>query len=270
MGEPKTIVTFRDLVTGLRSLNLDRSRPVIVHASLSSFGEVRGGVDTLLGALSGSVERLIMPTFTYKTMIIPEVGPDNNGLTYGSGLDTNKMSEFFKQDMPADPLMGATAEALRHRPDAHRSLHPILSFTGVKVAEALQAQTIKNPLAPVGILAEQEGWVLLMGVDHTVNTAIHYAEKLAGRRQFTRWALTSQGVRLCPGFPGCSDGFESIGPYLLSVTRQVQIGQARVQAVPIKDIIAAVSAMLEEDPQALLCDRLECERCDAVRKSATA
>jgi aminoglycoside 3-N-acetyltransferase len=62
---------------------------------------------------------------------------------------------------------------------------------------------LDDPLAPVGALAEENGTVLLIGVNHTVNTSIHYAEKIAGRKQFIRWALTPQGVRECPGFPGC-------------------------------------------------------------------
>ena len=62
--------------------------------------------------------------------------------------------------------------------------------------------------APVGALAEENGTVLLIGVNHTVNTSIHFAEKLAGRRQFIRWALTRDRVVECPGFPGDSEGFE--------------------------------------------------------------
>lgn len=65
------MVTYRELVNGLRSLGLDSSRPVIVHTSLSAFGEVHGGVDTLLGALLSVFPRLMAPTHTYKTMLIP-------------------------------------------------------------------------------------------------------------------------------------------------------------------------------------------------------
>ena len=47
-------------------------------------------------------------------MITPELGPAANAITYGSGNDTNRMAEFYRPDMPADPKMGALAEAVAH------------------------------------------------------------------------------------------------------------------------------------------------------------
>ncbi|MFZ2096790.1 MAG: AAC(3) family N-acetyltransferase, partial [Anaerolineales bacterium] len=125
------MLTFRDFITGLRRLDIDHSQPVIVHASLSAFGEVHGGVETVLGTLTSSFETIIMPTFTYKTMITPEVGPSDNAINYGSGKDTNRMAEIFRLNMPADSMMGVLAEALRTHPNTLRSRHPILSFAGI-------------------------------------------------------------------------------------------------------------------------------------------
>ena len=262
------MISFRDVLNGLKKLELDPQSQVIFHGSLSAFGEVRGGAETILGALMASVKGIMAPTFTYKAMIIPEEGPENNGILYGSGRDLNRMAEFFQPGMPADPLMGLLAETLRRHPTARRSSHPLLSFAGVHVDEALDAQTIEVPLAPVAWLAENGGWVLLMGVDHTSNTSIHYAEKLAGRRQFVRWALTPQGVRACPSFPGCSDGFEAVAPLVEGITRRAQIGDARVQALPLPALVAAVTQAIAADPLALLCSRPDCERCNAVRSTA--
>ena len=146
------MTSFRDFYNGLRKLEIDPSHPVIAHASLSAFGEVHGGAETALGALLGAFHTLVMPAFTYKTMLIPEVGPENNACTYGSGKDTNQMAEFFRPDMPADRLMGILAETLRTRAGAQRSTHPILSFAGINADQILEAQTLVDPLAPVGAL----------------------------------------------------------------------------------------------------------------------
>jgi aminoglycoside 3-N-acetyltransferase len=219
----------------------------------------------MLGAMLSVLPGLMMPTFTYTTMLIPETGPENNGLSYGSTPDQNRMAEFYRSDMPASRMMGILPETLRTREGAQRSSHPILSFSGVGVDAALAAQTLDEPLAPIRALAELDGWVLLMGVDHTVNTSIHYAERLAGRKQFIRWALTGQGVRECPGFPGCSDGFEKAGPALAAMTRTARIGEATVRALPLAEMIPAVVAMIQQDPLALLCDRPDCERCNEIR-----
>src|SRR5512139_4043373 len=165
------MLTFRDLITAFRKLELDRTHPVIIHGSLSAFGEVHGGAETLLGALMASVDTLIAPTFTYKTMLVPESGPTNNGITYGSGRSQNRLAEFFTPDMPADKLMGVIPETLRRHPKASRSTHPILSFAGLQAKAILDAQTIEEPLAPIREARSRQGVVLLLGVDHTVDTS---------------------------------------------------------------------------------------------------
>jgi len=262
------MVSFHEIFSGLRQLGLDKQSPVIIHTSLSSFGEIRGGVDTLLGAMLSSFNAIMVPTFTYKTMIIPEEGPPNNAITYGSGHDQNLMAEPFSPEMPADKLMGVFAEGVRTRQGGKRSSHPILSFSGINLDAALETQTQHDPFAPIGVLTEQDGWVLLLGTDQTVNTSIHYAEKLAGRKQFVRWALLTSRVTECGGFPGCSDGFNQIGPVLEDVSRSVQIGAAKVQAIPLQSLVQVVVDLITKDSLALLCQRPDCERCNAVRRVA--
>jgi aminoglycoside 3-N-acetyltransferase len=259
------LISFRELVNGLRSLGIQRHLPVIAHASLSAFGYVARGADALLGAVLAVSEKVMMPTFTYKTMIIPEAGPPDNGIRYGSQGDQNRQAEFFHPKMPADRLMGVVAETLRRHPLAWRSTHPILSFAAIGLDEVLETQTLADPLAPIGKLAEMEGWVLLLGVDHTVNTSIHYAEKLAGRKGFVRWALTDSGILECPGFPGCSLGFQAIEGDLQDVIRKSKVGPALVQAVPLQAVFDAVRSRLHRDPRALLCADLACTRCSSVR-----
>ena len=258
-------IRLRELLLGLRELRLANAA-VIVHSSLKSFGQVEGGAATVVNAQLAAFDTVIVPTFTYKTMVIPLVGPENNAITYGSGQDQNRMAEFFTARMPADPLMGIIPETFRRHPRARRSSHPIQSFTGINAGKYLAAQTLINHLAPLGMLEQADGWVLLMGVNHTVNTCIHYAENMAVRQQFIRWALTPKGVVECPDFPGCSAGFEAIAPEMEKFTRQVQIGGALVQAVPLKMLVKAVVGQIRRDPLALLCQQEDCERCGEIRK----
>jgi len=262
------MLAIEDFTSALESLELG-DKPAIAHASLRSFGKIQGGAETVLNALLASVGGLIMPTFTYKTMIIPEVGPPNNGLAYGMQRDLNRMAESFCHEMPVDPLIGTLSEVLRHFPGAMRTAHPILSFAGINVNDALTIQTIYNPFAPIGWLADQDGWVLLLGVDHTVNTSIHYAEKLAGRHQFVRWAFAKNRIVECHGFPGCSDGFEDIRPDVEQFSRLVEVGDSFIEAIPLRPLLLAVETRIKNDPLAMLCQRDDCERCDAVRVIAT-
>ena len=255
-----------DLTSGLKSLGLV-SHYVIAHASLKAFGPIEGGADALLDALLESTRGLIMPAFTYKTMLNPETGPANNGITYGAQQDLNKMAEPFHPDMPVDPMMGIVPEVLRKRSGAKRSSHPIQSFTGIGLDAILNSQTPHNPLGVIGNMADEDGWILLLGVDHAVNTSIHYAERLAGRMQFVRWALMPDRVVECPGFPGDSEGFNAIAPDIQHITRRLDLGGALVKAIQLKGLIEAVVRKIRENPFALLCGRPDCERCNAVRWS---
>lgn len=245
-------ISFRQLVTAFESMGINRSKPVIAHASLSAFGEISGGAETLLGAMLAVCGGVMMPTFTYKTIVTPPVGPQNNGMEYATQQDLNQMAEFFRPDMPADSLMGRLAETLRRHPRARRSSHPILSFAGIQVEKALAAQTLDDPLRPIQVLAEQGGSVLLLGVDHTSNTSLHMAEKLAGRKQFVRWALTPGGVVECPGFPGSSEGFMEAARHLRGITRQAWVGKAALQTIPIAEMAEIIKKLIEKNPLIML------------------
>ncbi len=259
---------YDELRAAFQELGL-ANQPVIAHASLQPFGYIHNGADTVLMALIDSVQGLIMPTFTYKTMITPDVGPPNNGISYGTEKDLNRMAQSFTPDMRADPMMGILPESLRNHPAAIRTAHPILSFAGIKADAALAAQTLFDPFAPIDVLTQEDGWVVLINVDHSVNTSIHYGEKLAGRRQFVRWAVMDSRIVECPNFPGDSSGFDAIASYIDPDTRRVEMGEAFIQAIPLKRLLDAVQELIKLDPLALLCQRTDCERCNAIRNGIT-
>ena len=258
-------MNFRQLIKNFEELNLDKTRPVLVHAAASSLGKLTGGPEQLVGALLKSFPSILTPSFTFKTMIIPETGPPNNAVEYGTRADLNKMAELFYPDMPADPRLGVFAEAFRKHPEANRSTHPILSFAGINAEKYLNAQSLSKPLGPIAALSEDTGYIMLIGVDHTKNTSIHLGEKLAGRKSFTRWALVSDMVAECPGFPSCSEGFNSVMTYMSPFITFAKIGDAEVQVMQSHVLIKTVQHMITANPGVLLCERDNCPRCQAVR-----
>jgi aminoglycoside 3-N-acetyltransferase len=259
------MISYRDFVSAFRELGLGQGSRVLAHASLSAFGEVVGGAETVVGAMVGTLETVMMPAFTFRTMVVPQLGPADNALNYEQEPGQNELAEIFHPDLPADRAVGAVAEKLRQQPEASRSYHPILSFSGIHAERFLEVQTLDDPLAPIGQLADADGDLLLLGVDHQSDWAIHYAEQQAGRHTFTRWALTRRGVVECPNVPGCPDGFRKIGERLSGIRRRTQLGEAWLEAVPLRDLIHTASAWIRQEPLALLCDRPSCPRCSAVR-----
>jgi len=258
------MLRFAELKSAFNELKLT-NKPVIVHSSLKKFGPIEDGAETVIQALLDTTNGLIVPTFTYLTMVTPEVGPPNNGITYGKDLDLNKMAVPFHKDLQPDKMMGSLPRVLLDQDDSIRTFHPILSFGGIGMDYALYTQTLYEPLAPISALAEQDGWVILINVDHSVNTSIHYAEKLAGRKQFTRWAMVDGRIAQCPGFPGDSSGFSTIEEYLQADTRFVQVNNAVIQAISLRRLFDAVQELIKKDPLALLCQRTDCARCNAIR-----
>jgi aminoglycoside 3-N-acetyltransferase len=270
--------SYRDLTRSFSQLRLGRSTAVVVHAPPGSvnnpgalppedpLAEIRGGAETFLGVLLSSFQAVIMPAFTLQTMVIPETGPPDNGVIYGSARERNLEAKFFRPGLPVDPYLGTAAEALRIHPQSSRSNHPLLSFCGVNAGRFLDAQTLAEPLAPVGALEQEGGWVILAGADHTMNVSIHWAEKLAGRKQFVRWALTPNEVVECPAFPGCSRGFNALAPRLETFARLARIGDLQLQAFPLKSLAAITRHWIETEPAALLCDREDCACCQSVRR----
>jgi aminoglycoside 3-N-acetyltransferase len=259
------MLDYIELKSFFQDLNIPADKPVIAHASLKQFGYIQDGADAILRALMGTFNTIVMPTFTYYSMVTPPVGPANNGMIYGRPEIPNEMSVSFKPDLRADPMMGILPEALRNHQEAKRSPHPILSFAGINADEILATQMLDDPLAPIGALADRDGWVILINADHTSNTSIHYAEKLAGRKQFIRWALMEDRTVECRNYPGDSSGFDAIAPHLKDDTVRVELDKAFVEAVPLKCVIETAAGLIKNDPLALLCKREDCLMCNEVR-----
>jgi aminoglycoside 3-N-acetyltransferase len=260
------MISYRDIAVGLEKLGLNRSTPVLAHIAAARLGEIRGGNDTLLGAILGTIDNLMMPSFTTATMVVPLVGPPDNFIEYGSASAANLNASIFTRDLPGDQPNNEVSELLRKYPGVYRSAHPILSFTGLGLDAALASQTPQDPYAPIRRLMELKGWVALLGAEPAENFSLHYAEHLANRKQFVRWALTEDGIVECPHFPGCPDGFHKINYYLQDELRVVTVGDSTWSAVPLDVLVNSAVALIRDDPFALLCNSLSCPRCNLVRK----
>lgn len=260
------MISYRDIAVGLEKLGIERSTPVLAHVAPARLGEIRGGMETLLGAILGTIDNVMMPSFTYSTMVVPQVGPVDNFLDYGGSQAANLNASIFTSSLPSDTPNAEISELFRKYPGTYRSSHPILSFTGLGLDVALIDQTPQDPYAPIRKLVEMNGWVVMIGADPAENFSLHYAEFLAGRKQFVRWALTENGILECPHFPGCRDGFHKINYYLQDELRTTAVEDLNWTAVPLEVLTNSAVALIREDPFALLCNSLSCPRCNLVRK----
>jgi len=259
------MIQYRDLIRIIRALDMPQDRPVLAHPSPAIEDKIQGGEKTLLGALQDIFSILLMPAFTYQTMVYPKKGPRLNGVEYNNPPLNNQNAVFFEENLPVSPRLGSVSEAFRSLPGTKRSTHPILSFSGLQANPALQAQSLSTPYAPLAYVDQQDGWVLLMNVDHTQNFSIHYALNKSGRKLFTRWALTSAGIKRCPHFPGCANGFSALAPRIEGQIRATEKEGLSLRAVPLRVIMHEVQNMLDKNPLALLCEQDHCLRCASIR-----
>jgi len=259
------MISYNNLTGAFKSMGLRRDIPVIAHIDRSIFSRINGGPVTLMGALLTTVDNVMIPAFTFSTMITPEKGPENNNMQYGINSGKNLDAKIFSHALPSELSNQEAIDILLKFPGTFRSSHPIFSFYGLGLDIVLVDQTPEKPYLPIKKLKNLGGWVVLIGADPCHNFSIHYAEFLAGRKQYLRWALTPDGISACPHFPGCPNGFHKLDYYLQEELRVSVIKDTQLCAVPLNSMISTAVALLKEDPFALLCNDLQCKRCNLVR-----
>jgi len=265
------VVTAADVADGLRKLGLDRTSEVIVHSSLSSFGYVDGGAEAVCAALTEVCGTVLMPAGTWDRTGIPAppglVRPHNaywNAENWPDFEQRLSQATSFRPELPIDTWLGKIPETFRQTCSPFRTGHPLFSYqaAGPAAERLLEAQRPDWPLGPIEALA---GDVLLLGVTHISNTTIHLAEQHLGRSRFYRYAKSADGLWVeLPNIPGASHHFDAIEPVLRPVTKEVRVGQARIQRIPKQAVLAATRQLVEADPAALLCTDDPTCRCAAA------
>ncbi|MCE5323962.1 AAC(3) family N-acetyltransferase [bacterium] len=249
------MVTKKHIEDGLQKIRLSTGDVVVVHSSLSSFGNVDGGADTVIDALLdviGEQGTLVVPTYTY-------------------GLDI-----FDPQTSTS--LCGAITEAVRMHPNALRSLHPTHSIAAIgaladmittgheKVHSFARGSALFNAL-------QSRAKVLLLGVSHTSNSMIHVAEEIANLPYLDRSRhiefknVQGKAVQKWVRRPGCSQGFGAIEEVLdeHDAIRETTIGECRARIMTARSVVEAALEILKMNPEGLLCERPDCEACAQAR-----
>ncbi|WP_121958354.1 aminoglycoside N(3)-acetyltransferase [Petrotoga sp. 9PWA.NaAc.5.4] len=163
------IITITNLLNTFESLGIREGDTLLVHSSLSSFGYVEGGVQTVIEALLASVGtsgNVFVPTLTGK----PNDGPTNPPV-------------FDVRNSPC--WTGRISSDFMKLPQAKRSLHPTHSVAGIGPLVDYLIKGHEDSLTPCGKdspyikMAEIGSYILLLGVTMDSNTTIHSVEELA-------------------------------------------------------------------------------------------
>ena len=152
-------VRREDIVLGLRGLGVKPGDLLQVHSSMKSFGCVEGGPEAVIEALLevvGPEGTVMMPTFNHGAAEVFDIKttPSRNGLL---------------------------TETFRMRPGVRRSLHPTHPYAAAgKYADWLTQGHLEAGTfgvdCPLGKLAQQGGYCLMLGVGSDRCTAAHIGE----------------------------------------------------------------------------------------------
>ena len=226
------IIIKDDIINGLNETGLFK-KPVCIHSSLKSFGIVRGGPKTIIDAFLEKECSIIVPTFSYDYEIpIPNgVAPP---LQNGYDLDNKNFllkglnRIFSSSSNDIHYTMGIIPKYVLSVRGRIRGNHPMDSFSaiGPNAENYIKIQDSKNVYGPLIKLCEDDGYLVLIGVDLTKATIIHYAESIAGRNLFIRWANNDFSKLIAVNVGGCSDGFNNLDPLVKSIEKEVIVGNS--------------------------------------------
>lgn len=155
---------------------------VMVHASLSAVGWIPGGADAVVRALrevlSADGTIMMLSSWEHHSYDL-ERWPRGQRTAYLADPPV-----FDPQVSTSDPGLGRLVERVRTWPGAHRSRHPLGSFTalGPHSEQLLSDQPWDGMYglgSPLDRLVKADGQVLMLGAPLDTATILHYAEAMA-------------------------------------------------------------------------------------------
>jgi aminoglycoside 3-N-acetyltransferase len=245
---------IENIVTGLRALGVRQGQDLLVHSSLRQVGPVRGGVETVLGALReaiGSDATLVVPTYT-------EMNSRSSRAfqKVTAGMAAAELARHVAAMPGFDPLttpsqgMGQLAECVRTRPGAARSSHPQSSFAaiGPRAAECTEGHILVCHLgerSPLGWLYRAGASVLLLGVGYAACSIFHLAEyRLPGERPHRSYKcfVMADGIRQERTFVDVDltdIDFEAVGAEMDNepFVRHGLVGAAHSRLLPVRNAV---------------------------------
>jgi len=257
--------TVDSIVADLQILGVERGMTVLVHSSLSAMGWICGGAQAVILALEQAIGKdgtLVMPTHSGglsdpADWINPPV-PETWWQTIRETMPA------FDGDLTPTRSMGTIPETFRKQQGVVRSNHPQVSFAawGKHRMEVIRDHALHYGLgeqSPLGRIYDMGGYVLLLDVNHGVNTSLHLGEfraKFEGKAVVTSGApIVREGKREWVEIEDYNidafDDFEQLGEdFVRDCTSDVavgNIGEAKAQLFLQRKVVDYAVGWLEKN-----------------------
>ena len=245
-------ITKKRLVEDLKAIGVVPGDTIVVHSSMSKIGWVIGEETVIVEALMAAVTEegtLVMPAHStgncdprnWRNPAVPEEWWDT----------IRKQMPPFRPEITPLRGLGRIARLFRVMPGVVRSNHPQVSCTawGKHAREIVKEHELERAYSdrsPWGALYRLDSKILLLGVDHNSNTALHHAETKAstpdtltmttgasvienGERKWVSWIDLDYNA---DDLQDCGDAYEKSIGYKPSL-----IGQAESRLLPMRGLI---------------------------------
>lgn len=238
-----TGITGADLAHGLRQLGVRAGMALEVHCSLSSFGHVEGGADTVIDVLMqqvGAEGAIVMPSFR----LSPNLPLTDEDRRLGITMKIRILPEDARHS-----AMGIVSDTFRQRPD-------VVTGDGIFRVSAWGKDAAAHS-AGLQHLIDHEGYALLMGVDIYSLSAMHYVEDALPDAIRDRFAPSPEASAKYPAEQWLIEGWApDVKPwyaiqdeaYAKGFITDAFIGKARCMFFKVRPVIELYRQALLERP----------------------
>ena len=241
---PEAQLTYPDILAGLKQSGFVTGMMAEVHSSLSSFGYVEGGADTVIRALidaAGPEGSIVMPAFR----ISPPVPMDAEDAAQGVTLKL----KILPENHSGRSGMGVIADTFSRRSD-------VLTGVGLFRVSAWGKDREINSLGFQNLI-DSGGMGLLLGVDIYTLSSMHYMEDYLPKEVQAIFKPSEKVRRRYPegewfvetGRPPVKAWYKiQEEAYRRGYIRDNFIGPCKCMSFVVKDVVGLYRDALKTDP----------------------
>lgn len=233
-----------ELIKELKNIGLEEEMEIEVHSSLSSFGYVEGGAETVIEALMECVTEqgsIFMPSLCF--------GPELELTEEDKSMGITTKIKILSEDEPRT-AMGIIADIFRQRDDV---------ITGVGMIRTSGWGLHADEAAKDGLnyVIRNGGKALLLGVDIYKLTAMHYMEDVMPKEINDMFAPTEEARNMYPEEEWLVEcGEPPVKPwytiqdmaYQKGIIKEGYIGKCKYMFFDIWDVVSLYRKELETNP----------------------
>jgi aminoglycoside N3'-acetyltransferase len=243
----KEIITQPFIEAGLKALGVTKNMQLEIHSSLSRFGHVDGGAETIISALMNTVTEygsIVMPSFLLSPRL-PLTESDRK-------LGVKVKLKILSLDSDERSGMGIIADTFRKRPD-------VLTGEGIFRVSAWGREKAINSKG-FSNLMENDGLALLLGVDIYRLSSMHYVESLLPEEVKAVFRPSEEVQEIYPpnqwlvetGEPPVKAWYKiQEEAYRRGSIKDGMIGRCKCMLFKINDVVGLYKHALETDPLGL-------------------